>query len=41
MHFFNKCLLAGCIQLDYQLFFAKDGQFVFTEAETVIQVGIA
>lgn len=37
----NKCLLAGCIQLDYQLFFAKDGQFVFTEAETVIQVGIA
>ena len=23
MHFFNKCLLAGCIQLDYQLFFAS------------------
>jgi hypothetical protein len=41
MHFFDKCLLAGCIQLDCQLLFAKDGQFVFTEAETVIQVGIA
>lgn len=40
MHFFNKCLLAGCIQLDYQLFFAKDGQFVLLRLKRLYRSGL-